>query len=218
MTDSAAESLPDLVSKLRERIKELRRAGDLLDLLAAAEAAADEIEGRVGEYWNDAGNDAGREALLAVKRFTFNASADCWPGWSVPDKAPNREVLVRALELAKRSTGLVKKLGLGRVQEGTGVWLSGAHELALGRHTDAHSAFTLARQHYIAAQAPGLALLTQGYIAIVCQIAPDQVPACAEDLDQVCARISAGGFDDGAEWIEQLRTARKAFYSRRAYI
>jgi len=44
------------------------------------------------------------------------------------------------------------------------------------------------------------------------------VPACAEDLDQVCARISAGGFDDGAEWIEQLRTARKAFYSLRAYI
>jgi hypothetical protein len=206
MTDSAAESLPDLVSKWRERIKELRRAGDPVDLLAAAEAAADEIEHRVGECCDD----AGREALTAVKRFTFNASADCWPGWSVPAEPPDSQVLVRALELAKRSTGLVRKLGLGRVQEGTGVWLSGAHQLALGRYTDAYSDFTLAREHYIAAPAPGLALLTEGYIAIVCQIAADQVPACAEDLDQVCARISAGGFEDGAEWIEQLRTARKA--------
>ena len=118
---------------------------------------------------------------------------------------------MRALELAKRSAVLVTKLGLGRLQEGTGTWLCGAFELALGRHAEAYSAFVLAREHWIAAKAPGLAMLAEGYLALVCQIAGDQVPARREDLDQVCERIATGGFEDGAAWIEQLRTARMVF-------
>src|SRR5215472_395138 len=135
--DPVAEPLPDLVSKLQNRINELRRAGDLALLLVAAETAADEIERRAGEC----SDHAAREALRAVKRFTYNASADCWPGWSVPKSSPDTHVLERALRLAERSAGLVKRLGLGPLQEGTGVWLCGAHELALGRHQDAHRAF-----------------------------------------------------------------------------
>jgi hypothetical protein len=207
MTDATSESLTSLVATLQKRIAELRRAGDPVAVLAAAEAAANEIEGRAGE----GSNDAEREALLAVRRFTFNAAADCWPGWSVADDPPETRFLVRARELAKRSAVLVNRLGLGRLQQGTGIWLSGAFELALGRHREAHSAFALAREHYVAANAPGLVMLTEGYIALVCQIAGDQVPACREDLDGVCARIAAGGFEDGAEWIAQLRTARNVF-------
>ena len=205
-----AEPLPDLVSKLQNRINELRRAEDLALLLVAAESAADEIERRAGEC----SDHAAREALRAVKRFTYNASADCWPGWSVPKSSPDTYVLERALRLAERSAGLVKRLGLGPLQEGTGVWLCGAHELALGRHKDAHRAFRLAREHYIVAQAPGLVLLAEGYITIVFQVAGDQVPASDSDLEQVCERLSAGGFKDGAEWIEQLRTAQQVFTSR----
>ena len=176
-------------------------------LLEAAEAAADEIERRVGE----SRDEAAREALKAAKRFTYNVAADCWPGWSLPEAPRDRQVLVRGLKLAVRSSALVKKLGLGPIQEGTGIWLSGAFELALGKYPDAHKAFTLSRRHYLEAEAPGLALLNQGYIAIVCELAGGEVPACTEDLDQVCAKISAGGFEDGAEWVEQLRTARAVF-------
>jgi len=207
MTEAAAESLTAHVAKVQEDITAARRAGDTITLLATAEAAATEIERRAG----DGRNPAEREALIAVRRFTFNAAADCWPGWSVPDTPPDEQILMRARELAKRSAVLVNKLDLGRVQEGTGIWLLGAFELALGRHSEAYSAFALARERYIAARAPGLAMLTEGYIALVCQIAGHRVPACGEDLDQVCARIATGGFEDGAEWIEQLRTARKAF-------
>jgi hypothetical protein len=207
MTDGSAESLTDLVTKLQALIAERRRAGDLVALLATAEAAADEIERRAGGVRND----AGREAMTAARRFTFNAAADCWPAWSVSDRPPDTQILVRALELAKRSVFLVNKLGLGHLQEGTGTWLSGAFELALGRHAEAYSAFALAREHYMAAKAPGLVMLTEGYIALVCQIARDGVPACRESLDEVCARIASGGFEDGTEWIEQLRTARKVF-------
>jgi hypothetical protein len=207
MSDTAAESLRDLVATSLERVNELRRAGDPAALLAAANAAADEIEQRVGEPLND----AKRQALTAVRRFTYNAAADCWPGWSVPDKPPDTRNLSVALELAQRSARLVKKLGLGSLQEGTGTWLCGAFDLALGKHADASSAFAVARQHYIAGRAPGLVLLMEGYIAIVSQIAGHQVAADGEDLHQISARIAAGGFEDGAEWIEQLRTALKVF-------
>jgi hypothetical protein len=206
-TNTGAESLRDLVATLQERVKELRRVGDPPVLLAAANAAADEIELRVGERCND----AERQALTAVKRFTFNAAADCWPGWSVPDKPPDTRNLLLARELAQRSALLVEKLGLGPLQEGTGTWLCGAFDLALGRHADASSTFAVARQHYIAAKAPGLVLLMEGYIAIVRQLAGDQVPAGAEELHQISGKIAAGAFEDGAEWIEQLRTALKVF-------
>jgi hypothetical protein len=208
MTETTDESLLDLVSKSQERIKELRRAGDAAVLLTAANDAADEIEHRItGERWND----AERQALTAVQRFTFNAAADCWPGWSVPEKPPDTRNLLAARELAQRSHGLVKKLGLGPLREGTGIWLCGAFDLALGRPADASSAFAVARDHYIAAKAPGLVLLMEGYIAIVRQIAGNTAPAAGEDLEQITASMAAGGFEDGAEWIEQLRTAAKVF-------
>ena len=208
MTDSTATSLPDLVAKLEAQINELRRAGDHAALLASAKAAADEIERRVGENWINA---AEREALIRVRRFTFNAAADCWPGWAEPDRPADTRNLLDALALARRSAEIVAKLGLGKVQDGTGTWLIGAFELALGRYTEATRAFDSAREHYVAAKAPGLVLLTEGYTAIVRQIAGPHVPGGTDDLDHVCAKIAAEDFKDGAEWIEQLRTARKVF-------
>lgn len=207
MTDAATGPLTALVARFQKSVTEARRAGDPLALLATAEAAAAEIEGRAGE----GRNAVEREALIAVRRFTFNAAADCWPGWSVPAKPPDAQILLRALELAKRSALLVTRLGLGQLQEGTGIWLSGAFELALGRHSEAYDTFAVAREHYIAAKAPRLVMLTEGYMALVSQIAGRRVPAAGEDLDQVCARIATGGFEDGAAWIDQLRTARKVF-------
>jgi hypothetical protein len=207
MTDTTARSLPDLVATLRERVEGLRRAGDVDAYLAAASAAADEIENRVGDHWND----EGRQALTAVQRFTYNAAADGWPGWSVPDKPPDTRILMAARELAQRSSRLVKRLALGPLQEGTGTWLCAAIDLALGRYADASSAFAIAHQLYVAAKAPGLALLTEGYIAIVAQVAGHRATAGAPDLEQISARIAAGNFDDGAEFIEQLRTALKVF-------
>lgn len=207
MTDAESEALTALVAKLQQSVTEARRAGDSTTLLATTEAAATEIERRAGEGHSP----VEREALIAARRFTFNAAADCWPGWSTPETPPDTQVLLRALELAKRSLGLVNRLGLGRVPEGTGTWLVGALELALGRHGAAYSAFTLAREHYMMAKAPGLVLLTEGYIALLCQIAGPRIPPWGEDLEQVCARIAAGGFEDGASWIEQLHTARSVF-------
>jgi hypothetical protein len=202
MTEPASASLSDLAAKLEAQVNGVRRTHDHAALIAAANAAADEIEHRVGE---DRGT-VEREVLRSVRRFTFNAAADCWPGWTDSGAPPDTRNLSGGLALARRSADLTVSLGLGRIQEGTGIWLIGAFELALGRYTEAAGTFESAREHYNAANAPGLALLTEGYSAIVRRSAggPD-------DLDDVCARIAAGAFEDGPEWIEQLRTARKVF-------
>src|SRR5262249_24998960 len=134
-------------------------------------------------------NDEQRRALSAARRLTFNAAADCWPGWSVTAPAVDEPTLTRALEMSQRSARLVERLGLGRVQQGAAAWLSGAFELALGRFADATVSFTIARQHYIAAEARGPALLTEGYIAIVQRVAPSPGVDDSQDFDEVCAAI-----------------------------
>jgi hypothetical protein len=53
--------------------------------------------------------------------------------------------------------------------------------------------------------------LTEGYIAIVRRITASQVSAGDEELEQVNTQIAAGGFEHGAEWVAQLRTALKVF-------
>jgi len=201
------ESLAELVGELEKHVNELRGAGDDAKLLAATSDAADKIERRLEAHWND----EKREALKAIQRLMFNAAADCWPGWSVRDEPANLHNLLAARGLAERSVRLVRGLGLGRLREGTGTWLVGAFELALGRCTEASSIFSVAREHYVAANAPDLVLLMEGYIAIVRQNSKYQFPPDGDDLDQVCDRISAEGFKDGAAWIAQLRTASKVF-------
>jgi len=204
---SCVDRLPDLVLKLEKHVNEVRRGGSPGEIIAAANAAADAIEQRVGEPMND----QRRAARIAVKRFTFNAAADCWPGWSAAGPVIDTETLLAALQLAQRSAALVELLALGSIQEGTAIWMSGAFELALGRLTDASAAFARARQCYVAADAPGLVLLTDGYLAIVQRLAPGAGEAERENFEQVCTRIAAGGFEDGPAWIEQLQTAYKVF-------
>jgi hypothetical protein len=203
-----AESLTDLAARQEQRIKDLRRAGDISALLAAAAVAADEVERRIG----DAGSDeARRNALMAIQRLTFNAAADAWPGWSLSDRPPDPNHLLAGRDLAERSAQIVAKLGLGQLREGTGIWLLGAFDLALGRHSDAASRFSLAREHYLAENAPGLVLLMEGYLAIVRRVGRERAAPEGEGLDQTCARISAGEFKDGPAWIAQLRTAQDVF-------
>lgn len=207
MVDSADGHLGERVAALQAQVNGLRRTGDIPALLAAALAAAVELEQRAG----GCRDEAERQALLAVKRFSYNAAADAWPGWSAPAKVIGQRELLAARELAEGSARLVTKLGLGPIQEGTGRWLCGAFDLALARYADASRAFAAAEEHYIAAPAPGLALLTRGYTAIVRQLSGEQSRADAEELEQVIAQIAAGNYEDGEEWITQLRTALQAF-------
>jgi hypothetical protein len=203
-----SQSLTDIVAKLGEQVKALRKEGDLAALLTAARDAADEVERRIGDA---KGNDEQRDALMAVQRWTYNAAADCWPGWSIPSQPSDPRMLIAARELAQHSLDIVVRLDAGRQRHGTGIWLCGAFDLALGRYEDASRAFAVAHEHYVAADAPSGALLMEGYSAIVREIGEGERSGEGSALDHVCARISAGEFKDGAALVAQLRTASAAF-------
>jgi protein-L-isoaspartate(D-aspartate) O-methyltransferase len=209
MQDAPDESLTDLVARVQKTVGDARRTGDPVAIVSAANAGADLIELRIGQ----GRTDADRAALTAVKRFTFNAAADCWPGWSLTGPSTDAGNLITGLELARRSARLVEELSLGSLQQGTATWLSGAFELALGRLDAAAAAFRIARQQYHAAEAPGLALLMEGYEAIAARIGGQPGSVDEHEFAEVCARIESGGFEDGQEWIEQLHTALKVFTS-----
>jgi hypothetical protein len=203
-----AKSPTELARELETRVEEPRRTGDAAAILSAVRGAVDEIERHANGDYSD---DTKREALMAIQRLSFNAAADCWPGWSVPAEPAEARDLEPARELAQFSLGLVDKLGFGPIRQGTGTWLVGAFDLALGRYAEASKTFATARDYYLAAPAPGLVLLVEGYIAIAHQVAGGAGPADGGDLDQVFARIAAGKFEDGDEWIAQLRTALLVF-------
>jgi hypothetical protein len=145
-----SDSLTDIVAKLGEQVKALRKEGDLAALLAAARQAADEVERRIGEV---NGSEEQRE-LMAVQRWTYNAAADCWPGWSLPSEPSDPRLLVAARELAQRSSDIVGRLNVGQQRQGTGIWLCGAFDLALGKYEDASRQFAVAHEYYVAADAP----------------------------------------------------------------
>ena len=203
-----SQSLTDIVAKLSEQVKALRKEGDLAAQLTAARDAADEIERRIGDA---KANEERRDALMAVQRWTYNAAADCWPGWSIPSESPDPRMLTAARELAQHSLDIVERLDVGRQRQGTGIWLCGAFDLALSRYSDASRAFAIAHEHYVAADVPSGALLMEGYLAIVREISGGGSSGERSALDQVCARILAGEFKDGAALVAQLRTALAAF-------
>jgi hypothetical protein len=207
MVRQDAEPLSQMALRLEKHVTGMRRTGSPAEILDAANAAADAIESSIAK---GTGEDD-RVALTTVKRFTFNAAADCWPGWSITGPDLDEATLLGALRLAQRHAALVESLALGGIQRGTSTWLIGAFELALGRLTEASLSFERAREYYAQAPAPGLALLTEGYQAILERLSAKGSPADAQHFEEVLSRIAAGGFEDGTEWIEQLRCAYAVF-------
>src|SRR5260221_12589464 len=135
-TDSAAAArLSDLVATQEQAVNQVRKGGGCSEIISAAEQAANVIQSRVPKPGSETAAEE-RNALIAVKRFLFNAAADCWPGWSEESAKMSDAELEAALSLARRSADLVDQLALGPMETGTAQWLIGAFELALQR-TDA---------------------------------------------------------------------------------
>ncbi|KAK4062794.1 uncharacterized protein Triagg1_9664 [Trichoderma aggressivum f. europaeum] len=208
---AVASTLGEQVASWEARVKDARRKGDPCQTTAIAAAAADAIEHQVKVLANPTQDET--RALKAVQRFTYNASADAWPGWQqVEDGSLDRPTLVAAKRLAIHSAELVDTLQLGAVHQGTGAWLVAAFDLALGRLEDALAGFSISTQRYRAANAPGLVLLAQGYSAIAKGLLNQHSrEAITKDLGAIFAQISSGGYEDGTEWIQQLETALGVF-------
>ncbi|KAH8651396.1 hypothetical protein BX600DRAFT_516966 [Xylariales sp. PMI_506] len=225
-----SQDLSEVVSRWNAQIKEVWGNKETAATLTLVAAAADAIEQRIGSK-NDADwTEDERNALMAVKRFTYNAAADAWPGWELDtgtvldndDDKPASEAAAAALlaegkRTAQRSVAVTRRLKLGDILEATGTWLVGAFDLALGDLDAAVDGFADASQQYKHGSAPGLMLLADGYGVIAKGLRARQPPeniACKLE-EEVNTRLLTGGYEDGAEWAEQLRTALKVFsYSK----
>lgn len=215
MTDTTFGNAPtsppsEDTSAWEARIKEARRKGDPAETIVIATAAADAIEQRM--EGRNALSESDTSALKAVQRFTYNAAADAWPGWQTDGHILDKQHLVTAKGLAERSASLVNKLQLGGIQQATGIWLVAAFDLALGNFDAAATTFPIASQQYQAAQAPGLALLVDGYLVVARGLGARRTrQEITQDLEIVFAQISSGGYEDGNDWIQQLSTALVVF-------
>lgn len=125
------EPLPAFVAKQEEKFNRARKAGRIAQLIESAKEAAESIRARVPGSSQDL-SDEERAGLLAVKRMSYNAAADVWPGWTIDNNQRSQKELNDALDLARQSAELVELLSLGKLQKGTAAWLLGAFELALG--------------------------------------------------------------------------------------
>ncbi|HEX5281937.1 MAG TPA: hypothetical protein VFW28_17785 [Micropepsaceae bacterium] len=199
-----------LATEQEKLVNDARKSGRIAEIIAAAEHAADAIEYRVPNTQTEISGDE-REALKSVKRFLYNAAADCWPGWSLDSARGSDAELGAALLLARRSASLVDRLGLGPMQEGTAKWLVGAFELALGRIDNALELFAQAEGLYERAGAPGLMLLARGYGAITREASrrlPEQGPG---SLAEVLTALASSNLEHGKFFSEQLVMAHRVF-------
>ncbi len=204
-------SLSEQVSTWEARVKEARGKGDPAATIAIASAAADTIELQIDQQ-ADNWTENERAALTTVKRFTYSATADAWPGWELNGLSLDPPALATAKILAQRSAVLVEKLQLGMSQEATGIWLVEAFDLALGSFDSAITSFSTASQRWKAGSASGLALPADGYTVIARGVSTHQPQEeISGDLNKIVARISTRGFKD--EWLrtEQLCTAWSVF-------
>jgi hypothetical protein len=210
LSDVPVRSLKEQVLAWEKRVTEVRSNGDPEATVAIAIAAENFIEQQINKQTDWTEDE--RAALKTVKRFTYNAAADAWPGWELDGPSPNTQLQTTARGLAQRSTDWSKKLQLGAIQEGTGIWLVGAFDLALGDFDGALAHFTTASQQYQAASAPALSLLVEGYEVIAKGLRIQQPQGnIMRDLEKVFTQIYSVDFKDGAMFIEQLRTALKVF-------
>lgn len=194
------------------RVKASRQQNDPIATLRIARDGADFVTKRLMSKTQSQWTDEDKLALASVKRFTYNAAADAWPGWQLDGPHLDTTTLTAAKTMAQRSVDLVAALQLGNIQEATGLWLVGAFNLALGDLDEALALFTQASELYSAAQAPGLVLLTSGYATITTGLARKFTLAdMTRDLESICTKISSGAFEDGQAWIEQLKTALAVF-------
>lgn len=205
-------SLEEDTAAWEAKFKEARKTKDAIKILDVAKQAVAHIDQRLSQEEATASDDAQKTALLAIKRITYNAAADAWPGWEVDSPPVTTASLEQAKAMAERSLDVVRKLDLGDVQVATAVWLVGALELALGNPKEAGDEFGSASSSYVAGGAPGLALLAKGYTEIARGVGNDASEKdTLERLAQVFGSIETGGFKDGGFWISQLRTAAKVF-------
>lgn len=205
---SSKNQITDLARDLEREVSQARKLGDVRNLLEVAKTAIDRLEAAAGAAGRVLDEDQVM-ALNTARRIGYNAAADVWPGWEIGAPARSEEELEAAQALARRSSLLVERLGLGTVQRGTAIWLIGAFDLARERRREALTAFSSAADFY--ADAPLLKLLSEGYMAIAAEVSAISSTGKTPGLASVIAALEELASEEATEFRNQLLVARQIF-------
>jgi len=226
--------LGDLAEKLSAMIRE-NASADAMALIAAQSdpvATASAISAAVNALYSSH-RDVGRmvvaayfgvawclgqaslqldpEVAASLKRraraMSFNAAANCWPGWGDQGVTIEDGHVAAGLALAGMCRSLGQDLDLGPKEQGTANWLVGALELALGRIAAARAAFDDAQGSYAALgeEAPQT-LMVQAYDALAATYGGEDN---GQALNQALERLRALGTKDGDFFADQVEKARQ---------
>ena len=151
----------------------------------------------------------------SARTMSFNAAANCWPGWDDEGVTIDQLQVEAALSLAGLCRELALDLELGPKAEGTAHWLIGALELALGRFTAARAGFQEAERSYsaLSKEAPQK-LMAKAYDALAAKYESPKSNAAIGALSDALESLRASAKDEAQFFAEQITTAERVFDAR----
>lgn len=158
-----------------------------------------------------AGTPAEAQALRGqAKALAYNLASFTWPGWGEEGVAISQSLMRIGHDAARLNLRLTGELKRPDDAWARALWTFGAHELSAGRYPSAREAF--ARGHSHAAKSPdkALALLLEGYVALVDALTnPD--PGARTSFDKILKALEADAGGDGRDYASQLSVAFAIF-------
>jgi hypothetical protein len=142
-----------------------------------------------------------------AKIITYNAGANCWPGWGDAGVEISPAHIHAGLRLAYINRDLAREWQLGPVAEANGTWLVGALQLAAGKSLEAVANFRETQKLAESAGKTDLALMAAGYCALARKATPITASQGAKELASALTRLREHGSQDTQFFAEQIVTA-----------
>lgn len=149
-----------------------------------------------------------------AKMVTFNAGANCWPGWGDEGVEIAPAHIRAGLKLAEINRDLARELKLGPEPEANGTWLIGALKLATGEPAAALADFQEAKRLAESGGKTDLALMATGYCALARKAEPATATDGAKELELALTRLREHGSQEAKFFAEQIVTADKILLAK----
>ena len=156
-----------------------------------------------------AGAPFARDLKDRARSIAYNLASYTWPGWDELGIKLDASQIAQGLDAAAAAVRLSAELGQDALHQSRGLWMLAAHQLAASDLPAAAGNFKHAADLARTAQAPGEALLSEGFVALAGLLAAPNNAAAEARCADVKRRLA--GEKDGRFFIEQLDTARRVF-------
>ncbi len=145
-----------------------------------------------------------------AKALAYNLASFTWPGWGEEGIALSQSAMRIGHDAARLNLRLATELKRPDDAMARAWWTFGAHELSAGRYEPAREAFVKGHAHAVKSPDKALALLLEGYTAMVDALVKTD-PAARAPFDKVITALQADKEGDGRDYATQLVEAFAIF-------